>query len=406
MADPYLAGLLLSGRRVVVVGGGLLAQRRLPRLVDAGAVVTVISPAVTSAIEGMARLGQVTWTPRGYEPGDLADAWYALAATDVPEVNALVAREAEAARVFCVRGDDARDGSAFTPAVGRHHGASVAVLGGGEPRLTAKLRDTIMHGLRSGTYVNPRETGRFTGVALVGGGPGDPRLITMWGRQLLAEADVVIADRLGPQALLEELSPDAEIIDATKLPRGRFLAQEEINRLLVEHAKAGKAVVRLKGGDPFVFGRGMEELLACAEAGVPCIVVPGVTSAIGVPAAAGIPVTHRAVTHEFTVVSGHVPPGDPRSLVDWPALARMRGTLVLLMAVGNLPAIAATLVEHGRPADTPAAAVQEGTTAHQRTVSSTLTTLAADMEAAQVQPPAIIVIGDVARFADLSATAG
>lgn len=398
-AEPYLAGLLLAGRRVVVVGGGRLAQRRVPRLLDAGARVTVIAPSVTSSVEGLARLGEITWLARPYRSGDLDGAWYVLATTDVPEVNALVAVDSEAARVFCVREDDAHGGSSLTPAVGRHRTASVAVLGGDDPRRTAKLRDSIVLGLRSGSYVDLRESGRFTGVALVGGGPGDPGLITMRGRQLLAEADVVIADRLGPQALLEELSPDAEIIDASKLPRGRFLAQEEINRLLVEHARAGRAVVRLKGGDSYVFGRGMEEMQACASAGVHCVVVPGVTSAIGVPATAGIPVTHRSVSHEFTVLSGHVPPGDARSLVDWEALARMRGTLVLLMAVDNFPAIAATLIRHGRDEGTPAGVVQEGTTAHQRTVTSTLARLAEDMAAARIQPPAIIVIGDVVRFA-------
>lgn len=398
-AEPYLAGLRLGGRRVVVVGGGKLAQRRLSRLIEAGADITVVAPSVTSSIEGLIRLEEVSWTPRGYQAGDLDGAWYVLAATDDPTVNAQVADDAEAARVFCVRGDEARGGSAFTPAVGRHHGAIVGVLGGGSPGRTAKLRDSIVLGLRSGSYVDLRESVRFAGVALVGGGPGDPGLITMRGRQLLAAADVVIADRLGPQALLEELSPDAEIVDATKLPRGRFLAQGEINRLLVEHARAGKAVVRLKGGDPFVFGRGMEELLACAQAGVPCVVVPGVTSAIGVPAMAGIPVTHRGMSHEFTVLSGHLRPDDERSLIDWAALARLRGTLVLLMAVDNIAAIAATLIRHGRDANTPAGAVQEGTTAHQRTVTSTLGRLADDMAAAAVQPPAIIVIGDVVRFA-------
>lgn len=398
-AEPYLAGLQLAGRRVVVVGGGRLAQRRLPRLIAAGSVITVISPVVTVSIEGFARAGEITWTPRRYRSGDLADTWYVLAATNDPETNALVARDAEAARVFCVRADDARGGSAYTPAVGRHRGASIAVLGGHDPRHTAKLRDSIVLGLRSGSYADSRQPGRFAGVALVGGGPGDPELITMRGRRLLAEADVVIADRLGPQALLEELSPEAEVIDATKLPRGRSVGQEVINRLLIKHAEAGKAVVRLKGGDPFVFGRGMEEMLACTRAGVPCIVVPGVTSAIAVPAMAGIPVTHRAVAQEFIVLSGHLPPDDPRSLVDWAALARLSGTLVLLMAVQNMPAIAAALIRHGRDANTPAGAMQEGTTVRQRTVTSTLARLADDMARARIQPPAVIVIGDVVRVA-------
>jgi uroporphyrin-III C-methyltransferase/precorrin-2 dehydrogenase/sirohydrochlorin ferrochelatase len=173
------------------------------------------------------------------------------------------------------------------------------------------------------------------------------------------------------------------------------MAQEAINNALIEHAKAGKAVVRLKGGDPFVFGRGMEELQALAEAGVPCTVVPGISSSISVPSAVGIPVTHRGVAHEFTVVSGHVAPDDERSLVDWAALAKLRGTLVLLMAVDKIGVIAETLIAHGRAPETPVAAVQEGTTASQRRVDATLATIAETIAAEEVRPPAVIVIGDV-----------
>ncbi|WP_242547517.1 uroporphyrinogen-III C-methyltransferase [Amycolatopsis sp. MtRt-6] len=399
---PYLSGLRLAGRRVVVVGGGRIAMRRLPRLIESGAQITVISPEVSSAIEGMVRLGEVEWIPRGYRAGDLYGAWYVLAVTDVPKVNQKVAGDAEAARIFCVRADQADGGTAHTPAVARHAGASVGVLGGGDPRRAAGLRDSILRWLRGGKLTDVRHRARTGGVALVGGGPGDPDLITVRGRQLLAEADVVITDRLAPRALLEELAPDAEVIDASKLPRGRFLAQEEINRLLIEHGKAGRAVVRLKGGDSYVFGRGMEEMQACAAAGVDCVLVPGVTSAIGVPASAGIPVTHRGVAHDFTVISGHLPPDDPGSLVDWTAVARLRGTVVMLMAVKHLPAIAAELIRHGRDAETPAAAIQEGTTSRQRTVISTLGKLADDMATADIRPPAIIVIGAVAAFGKAS----
>lgn len=232
-------------------------------------------------------------------------------------------------------------------------------------------------------------------MALVGGGPGDPDLITVRGRRLLAEADVVIADRLGPRDLLDELAPHVEVIDAAKIPYGRAMAQEAINNALIEHAKAGKAVVRLKGGDPFVFGRGMEEAEALAEAGIPCTVVPGISSSISVPGAAGIPVTHRGVAHEFTVVSGHVAPEDPRSLVDWTALAKLRGTLVLLMAVERIGAIAAALIEHGRAPGTPVAVIQEGTTAAQRRVDGTLATVAQVVADEGIRPPAVIVIGEV-----------
>jgi len=170
---------------------------------------------------------------------------------------------------------------------------------------------------------------------------GDPDLITVRGRRLLARADVVVADRLAPQQLLDELGAHVEVIDAAKVPYGRAMAQEHINATMIERARAGRFVVRLKGGDPYVFGRGFEEFLACTAAGLPVTVVPGVTSAISVPAAAHVPVTHRGVAHEFVVVSGHVAPDNPASLVDWPALGRLRGTLVLLMAVERIGAFAA-----------------------------------------------------------------
>ena len=183
------------------------------------------------------------------------------------------------------------------------------------------------------------------GVALVGGGPGDPELITVRGRRLLAQADVVVADRLAPPELLAELSPHVEVIDAAKIPYGRAMAQEAINGVLIEERKAGKFVVRLKGGDPFVFARGYEEVLACVDAGIPVTVVPGVTSAIAVPALAGVPVTHRAVNHEFVVVSGHVAPDHPESLVNWDALAALTGTIVLLMAVERIELFTEALLE-------------------------------------------------------------
>ncbi len=272
------------------------------------------------------------------EDGDLADAWYTLIATSDRQANTEhLPAEAERHRVWCVRSDDADAATAWTPATGHSEGVTVAVLTtnakGRDPRHTAAIRDAVVEGLRDGTLVAPHHRTRTPGVALVGGGPGDPDLITVRGRRLLAEADVVIADRLGPRDLLAELPPHVEVIDAAKIPYGRYMAQEGINNALIEHAKQGKSVVRLKGGDPFVFGRGMEEAQALAEAGIACTVVPGISSSISVPGAAGIPVTHRGVAHEFTVVSGHVAPDDEQSLVDWAALARLRGTLVVLVGV-------------------------------------------------------------------------
>jgi uroporphyrin-III C-methyltransferase/precorrin-2 dehydrogenase/sirohydrochlorin ferrochelatase len=397
-SDPtpvYPAALRLAGRRAVVVGAGPVAQRRVLGLLDARADVLVVAPEATPAIEALADGGEIRWERRPYRDGDLAEAWYAVAAADDPAVNAAVAREAEAGRVFCSRADSAEDSTAWTPAVGRHDGVTVAVIGGGDPRRGVDVRDGVLEVLRDGTLAAPHHRGRTAGVALVGGGPGDPDLITVRGRRLLAEADVVVADRLGPRGLLDELAPDVEIIDASKIPYGRALAQEAINQVLIERAKAGKFVVRLKGGDPFVFGRGFEEVLACAEAGVPCSVVPGITSSISVPALAGIPVTHRGVAHEFTVVSGHVAPDNPKSLVDWAALGRMTGTLVILMGIERIGAIAATLLANGRDAQTPVAVIQEGTMPGERRVQTTLGLIEDAVAEAGIRPPAIVVVGPV-----------
>ncbi|RZQ63744.1 uroporphyrinogen-III C-methyltransferase [Amycolatopsis suaedae] len=394
----YLSGLDLSGRRVVVVGGGMVAQRRLPRLIDAGAAVEVVAPSATPAVEAMADAGELRWHRRPYRAGDLGGAWYALACTDSPEVNAAVCAEAESERVFCVRADSGVSGSAVTPATGRHGGVLVGVLSGGQPRRSAAVRDGILDGLRSGAVTTQRDD-ELRGVALVGGGPGDAELITVRGRRLLAHADVVVVDRLGPRELLDELPAGVEVIDAAKIPYGRAANQDVINATIIEHAKAGKFVVRLKGGDPYVFGRGFEEVLACAEAGVPVTVVPGVTSAFAVPAVADVPVTHRGVAHEVVVVSGHVPPGHESSLTDWAALARLRGTIVLMMGVERLAEFAGVLLAGGRPADTPVAIVEDGTMRTQRVLRSTLDAVAEQARAAGVRPPAIVVIGPVAALA-------
>ncbi|HEX3590834.1 MAG TPA: uroporphyrinogen-III C-methyltransferase [Pseudonocardiaceae bacterium] len=394
----YLAGLDLAGRRVVVVGGGTVAQRRLPRLVSAGARVEVIAPDVTPAVQAMADAGELTWHRRPYAEGDLADAWYVVTCASDTGVNERVAAEAERTRVFCVRSDAGQRGSAVTPAVGEHDGLLVGVLAGGRPRRSANVRDGLLDALREGRVADDAE--RRAGVALVGGGPGDPELITVRARRLLARADVVVVDRLAPRELLDELPPDVEVVDAAKIPYGRAASQDVINSTLIEHAKAGKFVVRLKGGDPYVFGRGFEELLACVEAGVPVTMVPGVTSAFAVPAVADVPVTHRGVTHEVVVVSGHVAPDHPKSLVNWQALAALRGTLVLLMAVERIGAFADVLMAGGRASDTPVAVIADGTMRTQRTMRSTLDKVAAEVTANGIRPPAIIVIGPVAGLGD------
>jgi uroporphyrin-III C-methyltransferase len=232
-------------------------------------------------------------------------------------------------------------------------------------------------------------TGRVT---LVGAGPGDPELITVKGARALAGADVVVYDRLAPPALLELASPEAERIYVGKEPGRRAVPQGEIERILIERAVGGAAVVRLKGGDAFVFGRGGEELAACASANVPCEVIPGVSAAVAAPAAAGIPVTHREIARSFAVVTGSTAHGDA---VDLSEVANATDTLVVLMAAGKLRETCAELIAAGRPADEPAAIVQWAWTPEQRTVIGTLADLPTLAEAAAIGPPATLVVGKV-----------
>ncbi len=409
--DPYLLGLRLGGRRVVVVGGGGVASRRVPALLDAGAEILLVSPKVTASLEDLAAAGRIRWQARGYQPGDCAGAWLVCACTDDPGVNAAVAAAAEAQRTWYVRADDAGASAAWTPASGRAGDVQVGVLSG-DPRHSAAIRDAVVAGLQSGPggyggAGSPSVRGGVPGgrppragtVAIIGGGPGDPGLITVRGRQLLAEADVVLTDRLAPRSLLDELRDDVEIIDAGKIPYGRAMAQEHINAALISHARAGRFVARLKGGDPFVFGRGAEEVLACLQAGIPVTVVPGVTSAVGVPASAWIPVTHRGVAQQFHVVSVHVPPGDERSTVNWELLGGSSGTLVLLMAVERIGAVVHELMRYGRSPDTPVSVIADGTLPTQRTINSTLEQVESLVAKEGIRPPAIVVVGDVVTVA-------
>jgi uroporphyrin-III C-methyltransferase / precorrin-2 dehydrogenase / sirohydrochlorin ferrochelatase len=423
-ADPvphYRLALAMAGRRAVVVGGGRVALRRARGLLDAGANVVVVAPEVLPELAEL----PVTVLRRKYRAGDLTAAWLAHAATSDAAVNERVAAEAERQRIWCVRADDAAASAAWTPAVARQGDVAVAITAGGNPRRAQRLRAAIEVALAEGSLPVRRHRGAQSGaaaetgraravagpavspaarlghVALVGGGPGDPGLITVLGRQLLAQADVVVTDKLAPRALLAGLDPDVEIIDAGKAPHAHNLTQDEINELIVSRALDGQRVVRLKGGDPFVFGRGGEEALACVEAGVPFQVVPGVTSAIAVPAYAGIPVTHRGITQDFAVVSAHLDPSNPGATVDWAALATGPGTLVLLMAVSHLDSVAAELIKRGRDAATPVAVICDGTTPGQQVLTSTLADVASDAEDAGIRPPAVVVIGEVVRLREM-----
>ncbi|MBD5786859.1 uroporphyrinogen-III C-methyltransferase [Cellulosimicrobium terreum] len=434
--ETYPLGLRVSGRLTVVVGGGPVAARRARGLLDAGARVQVVAPFVCEDLADLLGSSSVpdgartlSWVRRDYLTGDLDGAWLVHTATGDGEVDALVAADAEADRVFCVTAGDADLGTAWVPAVARTrvpgHGVgtsgaevSVAVNAGRDPRRAQNVRDAVaalldtgelpLRGVRRPTDPAGPDDGatdrllasagpvttplvRPVGtVALVGGGPGDLGLISVRGRRLLAEADVVVVDRLGPRGLLDDLGEDVVVVDVGKTPGHHPVPQAEINAILVHHALVGRRVVRLKGGDPYVFGRGGEELEACRDHGIEVEVVPGVTSAVSVPAAAGIPVTHRGVSRGFTVLTGHEDVGKVPAATDH--------TVVLLMGVSRLAETAAALVAQGRSPETPVAVVEDGYGPRQRTTVGTLATIADRAREAGVRPPAVTVVGDVVRL--------
>jgi uroporphyrin-III C-methyltransferase / precorrin-2 dehydrogenase / sirohydrochlorin ferrochelatase len=382
----YPIGLRLAGRKVVVVGGGVVGTRRVRGLIEVGARVVVISPAVTDELSRLADAGEIEWFDRGYETGDLEGAWLVHTATGVAEVDAQVSADADASQILTVNAAEAEKSTAWVPAIARDGALTVAAFGGGEPRRATALRDQIV----SSVFNNEPQVAAT--VALIGGGPGDPELVTLRAKKLLAGADVVVYDRLSPLQLVEELQPRAsaglvELIDVGKAPDNHPVPQGEINAILVREAKAGKRVVRLKGGDPYVFGRGGEELIACAEAGIEVEVVSGISSSISVPAIAGIPVTHRGIATSFTVVTGHeavrnIPGGRDH-------------TVVILMGVSTLAESAAALAAEGRGSSCPVAIIEDGFGPNQRVTIATLGTIASIAEATGVKAPAVIVIGDV-----------
>jgi len=398
----YPLGLRLEGKRVLVVGGGAVGTRRVKGLLAAAADVVVISPVVSAELADLALTAQITWHRREFSAGDTTGAWLVHTATGVAEVDAAVTAECDANRILCVNASVAEDSSAWVPAVARHDGMTVASFGGGDPRRSMALRDSIAALLESGALsAQPqRERAAETApisligaaqaagtVALVGGGPGHIGLISARGLALLKAADVVVADRLGPTALLDELAPNALIINVGKLPDHHPIPQDEINRILVQQALAGNRVVRLKGGDPYVLGRGGEELDYCVDHGVEVEVLPGITSAISVPAAAGIPVTHRGVATGFTVVTGHEGVGSISGGRDH--------TVVILMGVSALAQSATALAAGERGADCPVAIIEDGYSTNQRVSFGTLATIASVAEARGVRSPAVIVVGDV-----------
>lgn len=392
--DGLDLALLLQGRRVVCVGGGSVTARRARRFLEAGALVEVVSPVVTEELAGLAASGEITWVVRPYAgPGDLTGAWLVHTATGVGSVDAAVAADAEAQRTFCIDATAGGRGSAQVLAARRVETPAgpvrVAVHGGGDPRRAAAVAASVGADVAAGRHdVRGRRRRAGVGwVALVGGGPGDPGLLTLAGWQALRAADVVVVDRLAPREVLADLPADVRVIDVGKAPGNHLMRQEDITETLVREARAGWGVVRLKGGDPYVLGRGGEERTRLDEEHIPVRVIPGVTSAIAGPAAAGIPVTHRGLADGFTVISAHDELGS--------VPLRRSHTLVFLMGVSRLASIVSTLIAGGLDADTPAAVVERAHRQGQRTTVARLADLEAVAERVGVENPAVIVVGDV-----------
>jgi len=387
----------LAGRLVVAVGGGPVSARRVRAFVDEGACVRVIAEWVCEDLRDLVHGGLVAWEPRDYAgPMDLEGAWLVHTATGDSIVDTQVASDAESAHLWCVNAADAAATRVSVPArtdVTTPDGrVTISTYAAGDPGLATTLRDGVAEAVARGELDlrRTRVRGAAGWVALVGGGPGVDGLLTARGHELVRTADVVVVDRLAPRGLVDRLPRSVRVIDVGKTPGHHPVPQWRINEILVEEASRGLGVVRLKGGDPYVLGRGGEEREACETAGIAVEVVPGVTSAVSVPAAAGIPVTHRGVARGFSVVTGHdvistLPTGGDH-------------TLVLLMGVNQLPRTAELLIAQGRSTDCPVAMVERGFSPTQRTTVGTLDTIAEVARARDVQSPAVIVVGDVVRL--------
>jgi uroporphyrin-III C-methyltransferase/precorrin-2 dehydrogenase/sirohydrochlorin ferrochelatase len=440
----------LAAQPVLVVGGGEVAWRKISLLERCGAAITVVAPEIAPQILERAAVGTLKVASREFLPDDLKGARLVIVATSRPALNRFIATLSDS-RGIPVNVVDDREASRFiVPAIVDRHPVLVAIsTGGTSPVLARRLRERLeaflpkrlgdlaswLKGLRRISQEKLRDTDerrrffegiidgaagrRFLGgdpkgaqriaqrllaqaagnpraageVTLVGAGPGDPELLTLRALRALQDADVILYDRLVSAAILDFARRDATLICVGKSPGGGSAAQEEINDLLIRHASLAKRVVRLKGGDPFVFGRGGEELEALARAGIEFSVVPGVTAALGCAAYAGIPLTHRDYAHSVSFVTGHadrngIPP-------DWRALASPGATAVFYMGMARLEHIVAQLLEHGATAARPAAIVVHGTLPTQRVIAMTLGTIVAAAASAALESPALLIVGEV-----------
>jgi uroporphyrin-III C-methyltransferase / precorrin-2 dehydrogenase / sirohydrochlorin ferrochelatase len=392
-----LLGLEVAGRAVLVAGGGPVAARRISALVADDAHVTVVAPQLCEDLVDLVASAAVTWVEREVCEDDLVGAWLVHAATDDARTNAEVCRWATQRRVWSVCATAAPEGTARTPAAVSHAGLAVGVVSHGapDPARCAAVRDQLADALQLGQMDLRRRRGSGRGrVVLVGGGPGAEDLLTLRGRRALSEADVVVTDRLGPTTLLADLPGDVEIIDVGKTPGRHPVTQDEINRILVDQAQLGRTVVRLKGGDPYLYGRGGEELAALAAHGIPAEVIPGISSALSAPACAGIPLTHRGTVAAVHIAHGH---GD----LDDAAVAGVvaeSATLVILMGIAGLAGHATRLMDAGARPDLPVAVIERASLATQRVTRAPLEEIVDAAAAVGVQAPAVIVVGAVAAM--------
>jgi len=453
MPSPLFPAFLdLSGRRVLLVGGGAVARRKAEALLEAGASVLVGAPALEPVLLRWASEGRFTHLNGRFVPEWLEGAWLVIAATDDPEVNAHVAAEATARHIWVNVVDDAPRCSFQVPARIERGPLQVAISSRGEAPMVARwLRETleatldeglgtlaewlgarrealrsrfpdttrrrqiierVLRGpaadaLRRGDHAAAEahfeaalnDTPAAIGtVALVGAGPGDPGLLTLRGLRVLNQADVILHDRLVSPEVLALARRDAEKIEVAKEAGTHHTTQERIHALMIEHARAGKRVVRLKGGDPFVFGRGGEELEALRAEGIPFEVVPGITAALACGAYAGIPLTHRDHAQSLRLVTAHC--RNSIDTLDWRALAQERQTLVVYMGVQGLDTLRAQLIAHGRSPDTPFALIENGSRPEQRVVLGTLADLPERAEQERVRSPALLILGEVAALAE------